>query len=521
MILPRGCRYTFPYKVLLRYIKYFLADFLEFCQSFSRWIFHQRCPYYLQFMKESNMLKSLVRKSSMSLYVAVALTGLIAGCGGGQDPILGAKVTGPLVVPVGAITPPAAIVPASAPASVAPAPVVLAPAPAPVTAGLTCPTTGPALQSTNPSNGDLAAPTSTTGVSGNGKLVTANFSGTMDASGITASTFQLAQAGSPAETPASVGYDTTTKVASLTTTGGLKTNTDYLAVIKVPASSVPGADPGCVYAWSWTFKTAATPAASPPFVDLGAADPFAIAATAGVSNTGATIINGDTVLNPNDTCNAVPVGGSGTFGLCGGAAPVAKGTVVTPTFPNTTLAQQVTDALRAAYLKLTPPSGPPAAGSLGGGMALATTSIGAPTGSPMVSGQNFFAPGVYKSGSVITIAGDVTLDGGGDANSVFVFQAGSSITATPGAPTPAAHARILLQNGAKASNVFWQAGASTTLGNYAEWNGNVLTGANLTMQTGASSCGRLFAGAFTTGAFVFDSNIVSVPGKASSPPGCL
>jgi len=92
---------------------------------------------------------------------------------------------------------------------------------------------------------------------------------------------------------------------------------------------------------------------------------FALAATAGAANTAATVINGDVVLNPTATCNAVPVGASGTFGLCGGAAPSVNGTVVTPTYPNTTLAQQVTDALRAAYLSITPPTGPPAAGSLG------------------------------------------------------------------------------------------------------------------------------------------------------------
>ena len=112
--------------------------------------------------------------------------------------------------------------------------------------------------------------------------------------------------------------------------------------------------------------------------------------------------------------------------------------VVTPTYPNTTLAQQVTDALRAAYLSITPPTGPPAAGSLGGGTTLATTSIGAPTGSPAVAGLNYFVPGVYTSGSTIVVAGDVTLDGKGDQNAMFVFQAGSSITAIPGAPSPAA-----------------------------------------------------------------------------------
>jgi hypothetical protein len=80
--------------------------------------------------------------------------------------------------------------------------------------------------------------------------------------------------------------------------------------------------------------------------------------------------------------------------------------------------------------------------------------------------------------------------------------------------------RILLTNGAKASNVFWQAGASATLGTYADWNGNVLAGADITLQTLATSCGRMFAGAFTSGALVFDHNVVSTPGHVNAPAGC-
>src|SRR4029453_2830866 len=113
--------------------------------------------------------------------------------------------------------------------------------------------------------------------------------------------------------------------------------------------------PPCAFTWS--FRTAPVVATAPSPVNFGAAASFALAATAGAANTAATLVNGDVVLNPTDTCNAVPVGGRGTFGLCGGAPPSVNGTVVTPTYPNTTLAQQVTDALRAAYLSITPPTG--------------------------------------------------------------------------------------------------------------------------------------------------------------------
>lgn len=440
---------------------------------------------------------------SQFLGASLVLSALIAGCGGGgQDPILGSNVTlAALVAPAGAIVPPV-VSPVAPP--VGTPPVVAPPG--------TCPVS---VTFTDPTNGNLTASTSTVGVANGGKRITASLRGAVNAANINANGFKLAQTGQPPLTPASVDYDANGQFAALTTSVALLPATDYIVVFD--PSGVP-ATPGCAY--TWTFRTAPGVATAASPVNLGAASSFALAATAGVANTAATVINGDVVLNPTDTCNAVPVGGSGTFGLCGGAPPSVNGTVVTPTFPNTTLAQQVTNALRAAYLKITPPAGPPAAGSLGGGTTLATTSIGAPTGSPAVTGLNYFVPGVYTSGSTIVIAGDVTLDGKGDQNAVFIFQAGSSITAVPGAPTPAAHARILLTNGAKASNVYWQAGASATIGNYAEWNGNVLAGADITLQTLATSCGRMFAGAFTSGALVFDNNVVSIPGNVNAPAGC-
>jgi len=441
------------------------------------------------------------RSFPQALGICAALGALLAACGGGQDPILGANVTqAALVAPVGAIVPP--VVPP------VPPPVGTPPVIPPLGS---CPVT---VTFTDPTDGNQTAATSTTGVANGGKRVTATLSGTASAANINASSFRIARTGQPPLTPASVSYDAGTGVAALVTSAALLLATDYIVVFDPTDATTPG----CAY--TWTFRTAPAVATAASPVNFGAAASFALAGTAGVANTAATLVNGDVVLNPNDTCNAVPVGGSGTFGLCAGAPPSVNGTVVTPTYPNTTMAQQVTDALRATYLSITPPNGPPAAGSLGGGTTLATTSIGSPTGNPEVAGLNYFVPGVYTSGSTIVVAGDVTLDGQGDQNAVFIFQAGSSITAIPGAPSPAAHVRILLTNGAKASNVFWQAGASATIGNYADWNGNVLAGADITMQTLATSCGRMFAGAFTSGALVFDNNVVSIPCHASAPAGC-
>ena len=433
--------------------------------------------------------------------LAVVLSALLAACGGGgRDAILGTgNAMAILQPPAGAIIPGATC----------------------TTAGVTIPT----VTASNPSNGNQLASTSTIGVAAGGKLVTATFSLPMNATTINASSFSLAPQGGSALVPASVSYNAATRVATLTTASALLANTSYTAVIQSSATSAAGTPVGCPYAW--TFKTAAVAAAGAPPVNLGRAAPFGIAATAGVTNTPTvpiTTINGNVVLDPvsGATCNLVPIDAVGGFGLCGGSPPVLNGQVISPLFPDAgATSGAIKSDLRAAYLSITPPAGPPAAGSLGGATPIpAGTTLGAPTGSAQVQGDNYFVPGVYQSITSIMVTGDLTLDGLGDPNAVFIFQSSSTVGAAAGTPGPGPHTRILLVNGAKASNVFWQAGSSATLGTAAEWQGNILAAADITMVTGATSCGRLFAGAFTSGAFVFDSNVVSVPGHPSAPATC-
>jgi hypothetical protein len=254
-------------------------------------------------------------------------------------------------------------------------------------------------------------------------------------------------------------------------------------------------------------------------VSLGLASPFAIAATAGLTNTitaPATHINGNVVLTPGATCNAVATDNAGGFGLCAGMPPTINGTVITGLYPDTTTATAVKADMNAAFLSLTPPAGPPAVGSLGGGTAMAApTTLGNTAGNPLVLGDNWFTPGVYTSITSLLVTGDITLDAQNDPNAVFVFQSASTLTTADGAPSPGAHARILLTNGAKASNVWWQVASSATLGSYTEFQGSILAAFDITMKTGATACGRSMAGAWVggTGAFIVDSNVVSVPGN--------
>jgi hypothetical protein len=202
-------------------------------------------------------------------------------------------------------------------------------------------------------------------------------------------------------------------------------------------------------------------------------------------------------------------------------APTINGIVITNLYPDTTTSTAVKADLNAAFLSLTPPAGPPAAGGLGGGTPIASpTTLGEPALSPLVLGDNWFTPGVYTSITSILITGDITLDGQGDPNAIFIFQSASSLTMADGAPL--VHSRVLLTNGAKASNVWWQVGSSATIGTNAEFMGNILAAFDITMKTSSTACGRSMAGAWVggAGAFVFDTNVVSVPGHPSAPVGC-
>ena len=257
-------------------------------------------------------------------------------------------------------------------------------------------------------------------------------------------------------------------------------------------------------------------------INLGLASPFAIAATAGVTNTTTapiTHINGNVVLTLDQTCNAVTVDNAGGFGLCGGMSPTINGSVITNTYPDTTTATAIKADLNAAFLSITPLAGPPAVGSLGGGTPIAApTTLGNVTGSALVLGDNWFTPGVYVSNTSILITGDLTLDGQGDPNAIFIFQSASTLTTADGASIPGAHTRILLTNGTKASNVWWQVAGSATIGLYSEFQGNILAVFDIIMKTGSATCGRSMAGAWVggNGSFVFDSNVVSVPGNGCS-----
>jgi len=97
-------------------------------------------------------------------------------------------------------------------------------------------------------------------------------------------------------------------------------------------------------------------------------------------------------------------------------------------------------------------------------------------------GGTTLAEGVYCTGGSVGVTGTVTLTG--NANSVFVILAGSTIT-TAG--------NVVMAGTALAKNVYWVANSSATLGIGSQWQGNVLALQSITLAGTVNLVGRALA----------------------------
>ena len=97
--------------------------------------------------------------------------------------------------------------------------------------------------------------------------------------------------------------------------------------------------------------------------------------------------------------------------------------------------------------------------------------------------------------------GNVTLDAQGNANAIFIFQIGSTLTTI-------ANTQVVLAGGAQAKNIFWQVGSSATLGTNSIFKGNILALTSITITTGVNLEGRALA---QNGAVTLDSNTITTP----------
>jgi hypothetical protein len=115
-------------------------------------------------------------------------------------------------------------------------------------------------------------------------------------------------------------------------------------------------------------------------------------------------------------------------------------------------------------------------------------------------GNKILQPGTYTFTSAAQLTGLLTLTSSSISNLSWYFVIGTALTVAPGS-------QVLLHGTAKACNVYWAVGSSATIGAGAQFVGNVLAGASITMVTGASSAGGLFA---LGGQVTLDTNAVEV-----------
>lgn len=114
-----------------------------------------------------------------------------------------------------------------------------------------------------------------------------------------------------------------------------------------------------------------------------------------------------------------------------------------------------------------------------------------------------YRPGTYCYSVSAAITGMITLDGVGDANALFVFITGTTLTT-------AARASTRLINGARACGVLWIVGSSATFGTSTALQGNVLASASIAVQTGSTITGALMS---QNAGVSLDNSLVSVTGS--------
>ena len=136
--------------------------------------------------------------------------------------------------------------------------------------------------------------------------------------------------------------------------------------------------------------------------------------------------------------------------------------------------------------------------------ALASNRGGTPTAVELGAGRSI-TPGAYYGGT-LEVNGTLTLNGGGDANAVFIFRAASTLVT-------GVSSSVLLINGTQACNVFWQVGSSATLGQGSTMVGHVIAQASISTGPASSVDGQLLAiaGAVTLGGTTIVNNACLPP----------
>jgi len=204
-------------------------------------------------------------------------------------------------------------------------------------------------------------------------------------------------------------------------------------------------------------------------VNLRSAKYFAVLAGSTITNTGPSVVNGDLGLSPGSAVSGFDQPGGP--GIVNGQRHVADG-----------VALRAKQALTSAY------------NNAAGRSPKETLPREIGSGTPLTSG-------VYATDTEMHLAGSLILDGEGNPDSVFIFQAGSTLIT-------GSNAAVELIGEAQPCNVFWQVSSSATLGTNTDFVGTIMAAESATLNTGADLEGRVLA---SESAVTLDTNTISRP----------
>ena len=206
---------------------------------------------------------------------------------------------------------------------------------------------------------------------------------------------------------------------------------------------------------------------------LGTAAPFAVLAGQSVTNTGASVVNGQLGVSP---------GGAPPHITGFGGAP--NGTVTGAQHDADAVALAAQNALTAAYVN--------AAGQT------PATALAANLG-----GQTL-VPGLYSLGAAGLSGTPLTLNGSG----IYIFQISSTLITSPGSS-------VVLIGGAQPCQIFWQVTSSVTLDTTTTFVGTIMALTSISMNNGVLLTGRALA---RNGSVTLINDTINLPAACVAAP---